>query len=188
MTFKTATGSGWTVTATCKRVTNPDSRHRNGDTGQCGDGNKVTGIDAGRDSGAWDDNRQDRDADNYQDRGDALNVTVNAVDANWNVASNTDTVSITSSDTYATLPANAALVGGTKDIQCDFQDSDRQWLDGDGHLRKRGTNPDSQHRNKPGQCGNGNKVTGIDAGRDSGAWDDHRQDRDTDNPDSGDGV
>ena len=42
-------------------------------------------------SGAWDNNRQDRDADNT-DRGVGFNVTVNAVDANFNVVSNTDTV------------------------------------------------------------------------------------------------
>src|SRR6185503_15965502 len=41
--------------------------------------------------------------------------TVNAVDANWNaLTSVTDTVGITSSDTNAVLPANAALVAGTK--------------------------------------------------------------------------
>src|SRR5207302_491391 len=44
----------------------------------------------------------------------AFTVTVNAVDANWNVVSSTDTVGITSSDANATLPANAALVAGTK--------------------------------------------------------------------------
>src|SRR5439155_581130 len=41
-------------------------------------------------------------------------VTVNAVDANWNVVSSTDTVGITSSNGKATLPRNAALVAGTK--------------------------------------------------------------------------
>jgi hypothetical protein len=43
-------------------------------------------------------------------------VTVNAVDDNWNVVSSTDTVAITSSDGAVTLPANAALVAGTKDF------------------------------------------------------------------------
>src|SRR5439155_781259 len=46
--------------------------------------------------------------------GTAFSVTVNAVDANWNVMSNIDTVAITSSDANATMPANAALVSGTK--------------------------------------------------------------------------
>src|SRR5439155_10490581 len=46
--------------------------------------------------------------------GTAFNVTVNAVDANWNLVSSTDTVGITSSDSNATLPASAALVTGTK--------------------------------------------------------------------------
>jgi hypothetical protein len=45
--------------------------------------------------------------------GTAFNVTVNAVDGNWNVVSTNHTVGITSSDSRATLPSNAALVGGT---------------------------------------------------------------------------
>lgn len=45
----------------------------------------------------------------------AFPVTVNAVDANWNVVSSvTDMVGITSSDGAANLPANAVLVAGTK--------------------------------------------------------------------------
>src|SRR6185436_9641304 len=48
--------------------------------------------------------------------GAAFNVTVNAVDANWNIVSTNDTVAITSSDANATLPANAALVSGTKNF------------------------------------------------------------------------
>src|SRR5439155_237099 len=46
--------------------------------------------------------------------GTAFNVTVNAVDANWNLVSSTHTVHIASTDANATLPANAALVAGTK--------------------------------------------------------------------------
>src|SRR5260370_30393318 len=49
-----------------------------------------------------------------QTAGSSFNVTVNAVDANWNPVSSTDTVGITSTDANATLPANAALVAGTK--------------------------------------------------------------------------
>ncbi len=50
-----------------------------------------------------------------QTAGTSFNVTVNAVDANWNVVNTvTDTAGITSSDANATLPANAALVAGTK--------------------------------------------------------------------------
>ncbi len=49
-----------------------------------------------------------------QTAGTSFNVTVNAVDANWNPVSATDTAGITSSDGNATLPANAALVAGTK--------------------------------------------------------------------------
>src|SRR5207249_426259 len=53
--------------------------------------------------------------------GVAFNVTVNAVDANWNVVSSTDTVGITSSDANATLPSNAALVAGTKTFSVTFK-------------------------------------------------------------------
>lgn len=50
-----------------------------------------------------------------QTAGTGLTVTVNAVDANWNkVTSQTQTVAITSSDSAATLPSNAALSSGTK--------------------------------------------------------------------------
>ena len=49
-----------------------------------------------------------------QTAGTAFTVTVNAVDANWNLVSSTHTVAITSSDANAGLPANAALVGGTR--------------------------------------------------------------------------
>lgn len=43
-----------------------------------------------------------------------FSVTINAVDANWNLAvTGGDLIHITSSDTGATLPADAALVGGT---------------------------------------------------------------------------
>jgi len=49
-----------------------------------------------------------------QQAGTPFNVRVNACDAYWNVIPSSDTVTITSSDTGAGLPANAALVGGTK--------------------------------------------------------------------------
>jgi hypothetical protein len=50
-----------------------------------------------------------------------VNLTVNAVDANWNrVNSVTDTVGITSSDTTATLPANTALIAGTQNFTVSF--------------------------------------------------------------------
>ena len=56
-----------------------------------------------------------------QTAGTAFNVTVNAVDANFNAVNNTDTVSITSSDANATLPGNAALAGGTKQFSVTFK-------------------------------------------------------------------
>jgi hypothetical protein len=43
-----------------------------------------------------------------------FSVRVNAVDALWNVINTNDTVRLTSSDTGATLPANAALINGTR--------------------------------------------------------------------------
>lgn len=49
-----------------------------------------------------------------QAAGVPFNVTVNAVDAVWNVVNSTDTINITSSDSGATLPADAALSLGTK--------------------------------------------------------------------------
>lgn len=46
-----------------------------------------------------------------------FNVTVNAVDTHWNLVSGvTHTVGFASSDAIATLPANASLVGGTKNF------------------------------------------------------------------------
>src|SRR5262249_61486153 len=52
-------------------------------------------------------------APNLQTATIAFNVTVNAVDANWNLTSSvSDNVGITASDTTATLPANAALAAG----------------------------------------------------------------------------
>src|SRR5439155_312563 len=51
-----------------------------------------------------------------QTAGAVFTVTVNAVDADWNVITSapTDTVGITSTDTNATLPANAALASGAQ--------------------------------------------------------------------------
>src|SRR5207249_8245313 len=52
---------------------------------------------------------------NAQTAGTAFTVTVNAVDANWYLVNTvTDTVGITSTDTNATMPGNAALASGTK--------------------------------------------------------------------------
>src|SRR5207253_215226 len=49
-----------------------------------------------------------------QTAGTPFTVTVNAVDANWNLVNSTHTVGITSSDANAALPANAALSAGTQ--------------------------------------------------------------------------
>src|SRR5206468_140554 len=54
---------------------------------------------------------------NPQAAGTPFNVTVNAVDANWNLVNTiADTVGLSSSDSNATLPANAALVSGTRTL------------------------------------------------------------------------
>src|SRR5438445_5081434 len=50
-----------------------------------------------------------------------FNLTVNAVDANWNLINTNDTVAITSSDANAVLPVNAALVSGTKSFSLTFK-------------------------------------------------------------------
>src|SRR5207247_9255146 len=53
--------------------------------------------------------------------GTAFNVTVNAVDANWNLISTNDTVHLTASDTNAILPANAALSAGMASMRLPFK-------------------------------------------------------------------
>jgi hypothetical protein len=50
----------------------------------------------------------------------SLSVTVRAVDAFFNLITTNDTVHITASDPYATLPANAALSGGSATFQITF--------------------------------------------------------------------
>jgi hypothetical protein len=56
-----------------------------------------------------------------QTAGTPFNVTVNAVDANWNLVSSTHTIAISSTDANAALPANAALAGGTKTFAVTFK-------------------------------------------------------------------
>jgi hypothetical protein len=52
----------------------------------------------------------------------AFTLTVNAVDANWNLISSVaDVVAITSSDSNASLPSNAALTGGTRSFSVTLQ-------------------------------------------------------------------
>src|SRR5206468_6295443 len=51
---------------------------------------------------------------NSQTAATAFNVTVNAVDEDWNVVITNDTVANTSTDPNASLPANAGLVNGSK--------------------------------------------------------------------------
>ena len=56
----------------------------------------------------------------------AFTVTVNAVDGYWNLVVTNDTVSLTSSDTNATLPGVAALVNGTHTFSVTFKTSGSQ--------------------------------------------------------------
>src|SRR5205814_4631491 len=53
--------------------------------------------------------------------GSAFNVTVNAVDANWNLVSSTHTVGITATDPNDTNPANASLSAGTGTFALTFK-------------------------------------------------------------------
>lgn len=46
--------------------------------------------------------------------GTAFNITVKSTDLYWNPVTSTDVVGLTSTDVYATIPANAALVAGSK--------------------------------------------------------------------------
>ncbi|HXJ74134.1 MAG TPA: hypothetical protein VNM37_14840, partial [Candidatus Dormibacteraeota bacterium] len=58
---------------------------------------------------------------NAQFMGIGFGVTINAVDAYWNLVNTvTDTVGLTSSDTSATLPAAAALAAGTTNLMVYF--------------------------------------------------------------------
>src|SRR5207245_9669364 len=112
-TFQTATTNGWTLTATdvtdgSKTAYTSPAIQVNagafaklqllapGETATPGTTNGKTGTPSG------------------QNAGSPFSVLVNAVDANWNLISTNDTVAITSTDTNAALPANAALVSGTR--------------------------------------------------------------------------
>src|SRR5213078_1844724 len=53
--------------------------------------------------------------------GTAFNVTVNAVDADWNLISSTNTAGITTTDPNDTHPANAALLAGTRTFALTFK-------------------------------------------------------------------
>ncbi len=56
-----------------------------------------------------------------QSAGTPFTVSVQAVDANWNPVSSTDTVGLTSSDANAILPANTALVAGNQPLNVTLQ-------------------------------------------------------------------
>ena len=64
----------------------------------------------------------------YVAAGTPITLTVNAVDAYWNVVSSTHTVGITATDAGATLPGNAALVGGTKTFSLTLNTDGTHWV------------------------------------------------------------
>ena len=95
--------------------------------------------------------------------GTAFNVTVNAVDANWNVVNTvTDTVDITSTRRQRGAAGGCGAGGGDQDFQCDLQDGGQR--DGDGHRCDR-WDQDGQHQSLDhGQCGRGGQAAVADAG------------------------
>src|SRR5439155_4112222 len=79
-----------------------------------------------------------------QTAGTAFSVTVNAVDANWNVVSTNDTVALTSTDANAGLPANSALVSGSKILSVTFKTAGSATL-----TASDSTNPSLQNSTTP---------------------------------------
>src|SRR5262249_13224248 len=55
-----------------------------------------------------------------QTAGTAFTVTVNAVDANWNLVSTNHTVHLASSDTNGAVQSDTALAGGTQTMSVTF--------------------------------------------------------------------
>ena len=58
--------------------------------------------------------------------GVSFNITVNSVDANWNVLAASSTVKITTSDLYDTEPSDGVLIGGTNIYLVSFRTSGAQ--------------------------------------------------------------
>src|SRR5207237_1164848 len=115
VTFKTATASGWTLHATDipdgtkTAYTSPAIQVNAGAFAKLqllapGE-TAAPGTTAGKTG-----------TPSTQTAGASFNVTVNAVDSNWNKINTNDTIAIASSDTNASLPANAALVNGTNSL------------------------------------------------------------------------
>jgi hypothetical protein len=66
---------------------------------------------------------------NAQTAGTAFNITINAVDANWNLINTvTHTVGISSTDTNATFPATTNLAAGTRVVSVTFKTAGSQTL------------------------------------------------------------
>jgi len=119
VTFKTATATGWTVTATDNAAV-LTANTGTSTTVNAGAVAKLQVLMPGE-TAAPGTSTGKTGTPTAQTAGSAVTVTVNSVDANWNLVSNTSTVVITSSDANATLPANAALVGGTKTFYITFK-------------------------------------------------------------------
>jgi hypothetical protein len=112
-TFSVTLATVGSQTARRRATDGTDREYESVDDGEYRCDRQTADPDAGRDSSAWHSSGK-TGTPAARTAGSAFNVTVNAVDANWNVVSSTDTVAITSSDANATLPANAALVAGTQ--------------------------------------------------------------------------
>ena len=99
---------------------------------------------------------------NAQTAGTGFSVTVNAVDANWNIVSTNDTVSLATTDANDVLPANTALVAGTRTLNLTNQNGRNFYGDGFGcHARRR----DKQHQPiLHRKCGGLREVAVADAG------------------------
>ena len=114
LTFKTASASGWTVTATDQNGSPLTANTGTPTPVNAGAFTKLQLLVPGETAAPGSASGK-TGSPSTRIKGTAFNVTVNAVDANWNLVNTvTDTVAITSSDSAATLPGNAALSGGTR--------------------------------------------------------------------------
>jgi MBG domain-containing protein/YDG domain-containing protein/concanavalin A-like lectin/glucanase superfamily protein/uncharacterized protein DUF2341 len=89
-----------------------------------------------------------------QSAGTSFNVTVYSVDANWNLIGTNDTAHVTSSDGSASLPADAALSGGSGSFSVTFRTAGSQTV----------TASDVTH---PGITANTGSATTVNAGNQS---------------------
>ncbi len=136
---------------------------------------EAAGPDAGRDGGARAAPRARPGRPTAQTAGTSFNVTVNAVDANWNPVSATDTVALSTSDANA-IRADPGRPGRRHE---DVRDGAHHGRLLDGHRDR----PDRRHEDREheppddGQRRRVREAAAPDARRDRGARHRHRQDR-----------